>query len=380
MRRILYLGDQYHNTGLPLVKGIARYGRLNGYWDIAIHSVTGVSDLRQPVSGQYDGVIVKSPGSQLLRRLGRLSLPTVQINAQEPHPRVPSIEVDHVAVGQTAADFLLSAAFPRFAYYGFEHHASHQRLNGFVQELHKRGRECFSNTEQGRTPDWEEALLPSAIARFLQSLTPPTAVLCFNDEIAAAFIRSCVEAKLAVPDDIAVLGVDDNEVFCLNSPVPVSSVEVDMETAGFQGAAILDALLAGRPPDAALLTVRPGSVVRRRSTDTMAVSDPDLLAAVKYIRAHATGGITVSDVLKQVPMSRRTLERRFKEVFGHLPGDEIRVARLRVACDLLTGTHLSLTAVAHRAGFFDASHFSREFKRRYGVTPLSYRQASILVS
>jgi LacI family transcriptional regulator len=179
--------------------------------------------------------------------------------------------------------------------------------------------------------------------------------------------------ELAVPDEVAVLGVDNDELLCDLADPPLSSVIPDVRRTGYEAAALLDRMMRGAKiaPEGRLFA--PLGVATRQSTDVVAVADRHISAAVRYIRSHACSGITVADVLKQVPMSRRVLEARFQKLLGRSPHTQILAVKLDRVKQLLADTDLSLAAIAERSGFKHVEYLSVAFKRQMGLTASEFR-------
>jgi LacI family transcriptional regulator len=186
---------------------------------------------------------------------------------------------------------------------------------------------------------------------------------------------------LAVPDQVAVVGVDNDQFLCDLADPPLSSVAPDSRRTGYEAAALLDRMMSGREqPRGQAIFVEPLGVVTRRSTDVQALGDPDVSAAVRFIREHACEGVSVKDLLAAVPLSRRVLEGRFRKLLGHTPHDEIARVRFERARQLLRETRLPLTEVARRSGFRNAEYLSTAFRRTFGTAPSAYRAAGGLTS
>jgi LacI family transcriptional regulator len=182
--------------------------------------------------------------------------------------------------------------------------------------------------------------------------------------------------ELIVPDDIAVIGVDNDEVLCELSDLPISSVILNTERIGFQGAALLDKLMAGGRPLTQLITVEPKGIATRRSTEVLAIEDRHIATALRVIREHACEGLNVSSLLKAVPLSRSSLERRFVQLLGRSPNGEILRVKLERTKQLLMDSDLSLMLVAEKAGFKSQEYMSRVFKKKFNVTPGQFRTQS----
>jgi LacI family transcriptional regulator len=181
---------------------------------------------------------------------------------------------------------------------------------------------------------------------------------------------------VAVPDEVAVLGVDNDEVLCDLADPPLSSIIPDTRRIGYEAASCLDRMMRGEPSPGPATVIPPLGVVTRRSTDVLAVEDRTLSRAARFIREHACEGIAVEDVLAAIPLSRSVFERRFLKVFGRTPKAEIVRMQLQRVMQLLAETDLPLKQIADRAGFEHAEYMSAAFKKRTGLTPGQYRRSA----
>jgi LacI family transcriptional regulator len=227
-------------------------------------------------------------------------------------------------------------------------------------------------------PEWDKD--QSQIAAWIATLPRPLALMGCNDLRGQHVLDACRRIDLAVPEEVAVIGVDDEQLLCELADPPLSTVVPASEQIGYQAAELLDRLMSGRrprsprSPRSGERTVQPSGVVTRHSTDVLAIADPDVAAAVRYIREHACGGITVPDVLRRVPLSRSVLEHRFRAYLGRSPQAEIRAVRIKRGKQLLVETDLPLYRIAQLSGFEHAEYFSVVFKRMAAQTPGGYRR------
>ena len=220
---------------------------------------------------------------------------------------------------------------------------------------------AVGQTEQTRLRAWVRDL-PKPIGVFA----------CFDIE-AQRLLDACRETNIAVPEEVAVLGVDNDLLLCNLSNPPLSSVIPDARRTGYEAAALLDRMIAGEfvAPEAHLF--RPLGIVTRQSTDVLAIPDPDVAAALRLIREHACDGINVEDLLRKVLMSRRVLEERFRRILGRTPHQEIMRVKLARARRLLAETNLPLSGVARQVGFSHEEYLSVVFKRETGQSPRAFR-------
>jgi LacI family transcriptional regulator len=215
------------------------------------------------------------------------------------------------------------------------------------------------------------------LARWLLSLPRPVGVMASYDIRARHVLDACRRVGLAVPDQVAVIGVDNDEFLCNLSDPPITSVAPDTRRTGYEAAALLDRLMSAREKQRGqAVFVQPLGVVTRRSTDAFALGDPDVSAAVRFIREHAYHGITVKDVLAEVPVSRRVLEGRFRKLLGRTPHDEIARIRLERVRQLLRETRLSMDEIARRSGFRNGEYLATAFRREIGTSPNEYRNSA----
>ena len=211
------------------------------------------------------------------------------------------------------------------------------------------------------------------IGRWIATLPKPVGIMACYDSRGQQVLDACRSAGLAVPDEVAVIGVDNDELLCELASPPLSSVVPNAHRAGYVAAARLDRLMAGKKVTPMAELIPPLGVANRHSTDAFALDDRAIVRAVRMIREHACEGINVSDVLKTVPLSRRVLEQRFQKLLGRTPREEILQVRLARVKQLLGETELALYQIAERTGFEHVEYLSVVFKRETGVTPSAWR-------
>lgn len=207
---------------------------------------------------------------------------------------------------------------------------------------------------------------------WVRHLAKPCGVMAYYDIRGLQLLEICRSAGVAVPDEVAVVGAGNDELLCDLSEPPMSSVALHGDAAGYQAAALLERMMAGETVDGVHL-IKPTGIVVRQSSDVLAIADPDVSLAVRFIRNHGAEGIKVGDLLRAVPMSRRVLESRFKKLLGHSPHEEILRMQLQRVRQLLEDTDLPLKIIAERAGFKHLQNLRAVFKRHVGQTPGEYR-------
>jgi LacI family transcriptional regulator len=262
----------------------------------------------------------------------------------------------------------------RFAYVGSEDRPwSLRRESTFKNILGQRGYDVHIYRQPKRLQDrvWERE--QAHLVRWIGQLPTPIGLLACDDDRGREVLEACSVAGLHVPEEIAVVGVDNDEVFCELSNPPLSSVSLNVKTAGYQAACLLDAMMSGRVRKPQRIVVEAVEVVTRRSSEIVEVEDADIAAALQYIRREQGRDISVDDVVDEVAVSRRHLERRFRETIGRTILEEIQLVRLERAKTLLRETNYSVSKVASMAGFGSVGYFVQFFHKRVNKTPLKYR-------
>ncbi|GAB4182389.1 MAG: hypothetical protein Fur0032_23440 [Terrimicrobiaceae bacterium] len=247
---------------------------------------------------------------------------------------------------------------------------------GFTSRLAEAGQKCFTqNFGDGKWPAHSLDPLPE-IGDWLENLPKPCAVFAYADDHARRILGECERLGLSVPEEVAVLGCDNDEIECELAPLPISSVAFPLRRIGYQAASVLQHLMDGGEPPEGALRLLPTGIVTRRSTDIIAVKDMAVARAVRFISGHASEPIDVGDVVKACGASRRYLERRFNILLGRTPKQEIQRKRLSIARRLLAETLLPMPEVAEACGFSDAKMLSSVFRADAGVTPSEFRRAA----
>jgi LacI family transcriptional regulator len=293
----------------------------------------------------------------------------------------PSIETDDDEVARLVVAHFQERGFRHFAYCGFVGaNYSDRRQRFFTEHLTRAGYpvHAFQPTERlggGGVYDWERHHLTHQehVVRWLKELPLPVGLMACNDIRGQQVLNACRDAGIAVPDEVAVIGVDNDDGLCNLSDPPLSSVLPNARRIGYEAAALLDRLMAGASAAPGTTYVKPLGIVTRHSTDVLAIEDRDVAAAVRFIRENAWTGIKVDDVLQVVPLSRSVLERRFVKLLGRTPKAEIVRLQLERVKELLAETEYPLSQVAAMAGFEHPEYLSVVFKNKTGQTPGQYR-------
>lgn len=382
-RNVALLVESSRAYGRHLLRGIADFSRTRGNWALLHQEMT--IDVQVPGwmrDSGIDGVIARVD-SHNVKSLRRLNVPCVDVRCSRVHDGIPQVETDDRAVARIAFEHLRDRGFQRLAYCGFENaHFSENRLNAFRAAAADAHLPLSVYQTPGRinarTTSIEEigAADSKALSSWLQSLEPPTGMLVCNDIRGQQVLNACNALNIAVPDDLGVLGVDDDDTVSPLCNPPLSSVQPNAQRAGYRAAEILDGMMNGVAPSSNIEYIAPVTVVQRMSTQVVAVEDREVARVCRFIREHACEGIDVNDVAQFTTLSRRQLERRFRAELNRTPHDEITLVQIDRVKQLLRESDLSLEQIAPLAGYTHKERLGAVFKRECGETPGTYRKRS----
>jgi LacI family transcriptional regulator len=376
--RVALLIETSNRYGRDLLYGIRDWMReAGGPWAVRFTEQARRAPLPSWLHDwQGDGLIARVYSPPIAAALKRTRLPVVDVSAERDASEFPRVSIDNVAVARLAAEHLAGKGFVHFAYCGDARFLwSRQRGAEFKRWLAAAGHrrvQVMPPARGARKPGSDTE--SREIAAWVAELPKPVGVFACYDGRAQQLLEACQLLGVHVPDEVAVLGVDNDEVLCELCDPPLSSVQPNARRTGYEAAAMLSRMMrGGRGVDAATKIVAPVRVVERQSTDVVSVADPQVAAALRFIRQHACEGVDVSDVLRAVPMSRTLLERKFKLLLGHSPHRQIVQMKIERAKHLLTESEVSIAVVAELAGFDTASYLSVAFRRETGESPYAFR-------
>ena len=369
--------------GRQILEGIAKYQRSHRPWSVFLEQ----RELRAPpppwlLRRPWDGIICRSTTRSLAQAFLRRGIPAVDLNDLHGGLGLPRIGSDMGAIGRVGGEHLLERGFRHFAYCGFSRETwSDGRREGFCEVVRQAGFECavYESPWHGRNvPAWDKD--QQRLAAWLRGLPKPLGLMACNDVRGQQVLNACHTLEVHVPEEIAVVGVDNERVLCELCDPPMSSVAPNPERIGYEAASLLDRLMAGQKIATDEMLVPPLGVVARQSSDITRIDDPDVAAALTFIRQNACSGASVEDVVAHLAVSRSILERRFRKHVGHSPQTEIRRVQLKRVKQLLAETDLSLEAIARLAGYVHPEYMSVVFKRVTRATPGQYRDQTRLRS
>jgi LacI family transcriptional regulator len=352
--------------GRRVIAGILRYAAEQGPWHIQVEPRGPDDEPDIPPNWRGDGVIARVADARFSDRLAALGVPVVNVSSIKiPGVDYPRVTTSSDAVCRMAVDHFTVRGLRNFGYVGnLDQSFIHGQYDAFVRALAARGLTCSACSESES---------PEELVRWLRSLPKPVGVLCWGPRIGRLVIDTCLAAGIAVPHDVAVIGADYDELQSEASYPPQSGVRMASEQIGLIAAGVLDLMMAGKTPPQEYWAIESGGVMAKLSSDTLAVSDPKIAAAMRFIQGHFREPIGMEEILKAVPMARRSLERKFRQTFGMSVIDRIRQIRVNEARLLLAGTADPITLIAEKCGFSSYNYMIRVFQTDTGMNPSDYR-------
>jgi LacI family transcriptional regulator len=386
-RRVALLVESSRAYGRGVLSGVAKFVREHDPWSIFFQDLN-LCDVTPAWlrSWRGDGIISRLENRDIVKVIKQLKVPAVYLRHVEASAGMPAILTDNVAVSQLCFEHLKERGFRHFAFCGFNGaDYSDERRDGFVALVNGAGFECHVYSDglpafQTDTAQYEGLGLKDggSVANWIKKLPRPIGIMACNDMRGQQVLDACRATNLASPEEIAVIGADNDDVLCNLSDPPLSSVVPDTERIGYESAVLLAQMMDGKRAAPTEILVKPSGIITRHSTEVLAIEDQQIAAAARFIREHACNGIDVSDVLRVVPMSRSTMDRRFMRFLGRSPKDEILRVRLNRVKQLLMETDFSLSQIAEKVGLDHVEHLSRIFKIRTGMNPSAFRSQSLI--
>jgi LacI family transcriptional regulator len=383
--RVALLVESSRAYGRGILLGVARFVREHAPWSIFFQDLNLCDETPGWLKNwEGEGIITRLENADIVSVIQRLKVPAVHLRHIRPNAGMPCVLTDNVAASRLGFEHLKERGFRHFAFCGFNGaDYSDERREGFVELVTKAGLRCHVYTEaqvslKNDTAKYEGSGLNDGtqVMSWIQKLPKPAGVMACNDMRGQQVLDACRAIRVVVPEEVAVIGVDNDEVVCSLSDPPLSSVQPNTERIGYEAAVFLARMMAGERIASREVFIEPSGIVTRRSTEVLAIEDRHIAKAAWFIREHACAGIDVSDVLRAVPLSRSTLERRFAGVLGHSPKHEILRVRLNRAKQLLSESDFTLDEIAEKIGLAHTEYLGRIFKKKFGLTPARFRAAS----
>lgn len=377
MRKVIIMVDTGRASGRKFLRGIERYLRANPHWEVCLQPPEYLPGEQFNVRSWFDvqeadGLIARD--SPHTASLLNLRIPKIISDTKHENPATSVTYTNSEKTGEMAAQYFMGLGFKHYAFCGFEGLAwSKRRQKTFADCLRQNGIERVYNyhdwpgcARQPKTERWN-------IAEWLQTLPKPVCVLACNDDRGVYILEACKIVGLKVPEEVAVLGVDNDELTCDLSSPPLSSIELNFERGGFETARMLDAIME-RGQSSEAIVIEPVNLVTRQSTHVLSVDDVEVARALRYIREHFEEPIQVRHVVAATVLSRRDLELKFKNKLRRSIKDEIDRLRIESVKRKLVNSTDTLYNIAASLAYTDPQHFSRFFRQVTGGSPSEYRR------
>lgn len=378
MKKIMIIIDTSRASGRKFLSGAERYISTLAGLEVYIQppdylkKAVSQTPLAYPLE-KLDGLLVRDAVNT--KRIMNIDIPKVINDTQhELIPNTSTIITDSRKAGQLAAEYFLGLGFEHFAFCGFPGFTwSQKRRDAFIQSLTNSGVDTVFNFENERPRDHQSITERWKMSEWIKQLPRPICVFACNDDRAISVLESCKIAGLRVPEEVAVLGVDNDELMCNLSSPSLSSIELDFERAGFDAAQHLDELIENKT-EYKIINVPPREIIERRSTDILAINDKDVAAALIYIRNNYYKPIQVLNVVEAACLSKRELEKRFRKFLKRTIKSEIERLRVELIKKKLLNSNKPIYQIANELEFTDSEHFSRYFKNLTGMSPLDFKR------
>ncbi len=382
MIKIILLTDFGEEYGMSLLKGVTRYAQEHGPWAFCrmpayYRETKGLKGILQWAwEWKANGILGQFYNNSEPEKLMGAGISVLAQDFKERHTKIPNITGDYIETGKMGAEYFLKKGFENFAFYGFKDIVwSRERSLGFEERVKKEGYFVHYFEQKTRTKTRELWYYkPSALSKWLISLPKPIALMTCDDNQGIHVTEACRLASIKIPEEVAVLGVDNDEILCNLADPPLSSIALDTIKGGYESARLLEEMIKNQNREFYDIVVKPTQVVTRNSTDIYATKDAYIGTALKYIHNNMDKNLKVDEVLKQVPLSRRSLEKRFHKVTGYPVYEYILNLRIEKFTHKLLETDLSIFEIAVDLGLNDSKNIARQFRQVKGCTPVEYRK------
>jgi LacI family transcriptional regulator len=383
--KIILMTDFSEEYSKSLLRGIAQYAKEKNSWVFCRmptsyrETIGSKGILKWAKEWGADGIIGQFDNETDAAFIAKAGIPVIAQDFKERFKNIPNISGAYYDTGKMGAEYLLKKGFKHFAFYGFSNIVwSRERAEGFEDALEEKGFPVhyFENKKARSRELWYYKTSP--LSKWLKSLPKPVAIMACDDNQGQHITQACRFAGLRIPEEVAVLGVDNDEMICNLSDPPLSSIKLDAEKGGYEAAALLDKMIRKKVKKVTNILVEPIQVVTRHSTDIYATPDVHIASTLRYIHQNIDTGLNVDQILKQIPLSRRSLEKRFQQITGSPVYKYIYQLRVEKFAQKLIETDKSVFEIALDLGLEDSKNISRTFKKVKGCTPLEYRQKYIV--
>ena len=386
MIKIILLSDFEEGYGKDLLRGIAQYSKDHGPWTFcrmpnAYSEKLGRKGiLKWAQEWEANGIIGRFHDDDDVKLFTDANIPVIAQDFKERLHTVPNLTSSYIDTGARGADYFLKKGFTNFAFYGFKDIVwSRERAMGFEQQIGQAGYSVHHfEPKDAKSQDlWYYK--PSELTNWLKSIPKPLALMACDDNQGYHVTEAARHAGLRIPDEVSILGVDNDEMICELSDPPLSSIELDTRKGGYEAARLMDQMIHSKKAQQWNdIVVNSTQVVTRLSTDVFASKDAYIVTALKFIHQNLDKNLRVEQILREVPLSRRSLEKRFVQTTGYPVYEYIYKQRIEKFTKKLLETEMSIFEIAIDLGLSDSKNIARQFKQIKGVTPMEYRKKFLI--
>jgi LacI family transcriptional regulator len=385
--KITLLIDLSATPGRNLMRGIARYARIYGPWQLnhiasdfydASPQQAHISKILAEIIKNSDGIIMLEPDVQDFSK--NLDIPVIIASAirDTKVSAKPTVLTNSRKIGEMGAKYFIQKGFKNLAFCGFRKMLwSEHRGKYFTDAARKAGIKTFTNKlTYPQRERFKDSNL-ERIGQWIRQLPKPLGIMACNDSCGKFIIDSCRRISIPVPDEVAVLGVDNDDILCDLTYPSLSSISLNTEKGGFESAALLDKIIKGIAVDTQMILIEPVGVQERQSTDIIAVDDKIVSDIIHYIKRNSKQLLQVSDIINKFHISRKSLYKKFNENLSTSVYRQIRRIKVEEICRMLVETDKSIKEIALEFGFYNVDHIARFFCKEKGLTPTQYRNEYI---
>ncbi len=385
MFKIILLSDFSEEYCKNLLRGITSYSKDHGPWTFCkmptyYREKMGIDGILQwAKEWKAEGIIGQFYNNDEIKKFRQAKIPVIAQDFQERFTNIPNITGAYRETGRLGAEYFLKKGFKNFAFYGFSNIVwSRERAEGFEDRIQEAGYNVhFFEHKDSRSMDlWYYK--PSALSEWLKSLPKPIALMACDDNQGHHITEAARHAGIHIPDELAVLGVDNDEMICNLSDPSLSSIELDSVKCGYEAARLMEQMIKTKTYSAPDIVHKATQVISRCSTDIFASKDKCIVTALKYIHGNLDKNLNVDLVLREVPLSRRSLEKRFILTTGYPVYEYIYNQRIEKFTQKLLETEMTISEIALDLGLSDSKNIARQFKQIKGLTPMEYRKKHML--
>lgn len=381
MYKIILLLDFAEEYSKSLLKGISKYSAEHGPWTycrmpLYYRETIGIEGILEWAKDWgADGIIGQLYNEMDIQKILDSKIPVIAQDFKERFKELPNITGSYREAGLMGASYFLQKGFKNFAFYGFNNIVwSRERAEGFEAKIQSVGSKVhyFEHRKSRSTDLWY--FKSSSLSKWLLSLPKPIALMTCDDNQGLHITEACKQNKIRIPEEVAVLGVDNDEMLCELSDPPLSSIGLDIEKGGYDTAKLMEHMIKNGHDNHYDIFVKPTQIITRQSTDIYATNDDHIASTLKFIHKNIEKNLQVDEVVKQVPLSRRTLEKRFLHITGYPIYKYIFNLRIEKFTQKLLETDQTIFEIAMDLGLTDSKNIARQFKQVKGCNPIEYRK------